>query len=268
MPDQNARVNELPLGTPKIGDWFLFYDELNDITKRCSVDPFIASDSNDIEWVEGEDYDEDEIVTYGGNIYQSEVDNNTAVPGTPGSNWTLKTAGVSGLVFWVADSVYIQEEVLVLGFIDGVVSLFRLNPDLDRPYTSGADFFTDAGNGDWIKVGTLQTVSISFIPSGTVGIQMFGMAELTFKLQAPILSTVNWSFTQAENAIYIPSILFEITAGTSINFNDTVLMSDSRYLASTWTCEDSGSYIMECRHDIEEDIWYVDIHGPYTNQSS
>lgn len=153
MPDQNARVNELPLGTPKIGDWFLFYDETNDITKRCSVDPFIASDSNDIEWVEGEDYDTAEIVTYGGNIYQSEVDNNTAVPGTPGSNWTLKTAGVSGLVFWAASSVYLQEEVFVLGLIADDVTLFRLDPDIPRPYTSGTTFATDVAAGDWIPVG-------------------------------------------------------------------------------------------------------------------
>lgn len=152
MALENSRIDQLNLGTPAVGDFFIYRDMVNGLTKKTSVDPFITADANDLEWnstvAAAGGYDEDEVVTYGGKFYQSTEDNNETVPGVD-ETWEQINKS-SNWAYW-EEGVYTEEKVIV-------VSEHRAagNPDfyfltVPSPYVS-ADIATEELDGVWLRM--------------------------------------------------------------------------------------------------------------------
>jgi len=151
MALENARIDQLPEGTPALGDFLVFRDMVNGVTKRTLVDQFIPSDTTaDYEWLPDNDpgYQTDEVVTYAGKWWQSLIDDNlNIVPGTDPTSW-VEISKSTNLGFWTA-GLYTEDEVAVLKTIAGITYMFVL--DAAKPYVS-ADFDAELAAGDWVGV--------------------------------------------------------------------------------------------------------------------
>ena len=155
MADLDLRIDQLPLGTPGPNDPIPFRDLVSGVTKKFLAGLVLPSPTTtDIEWdpdaAAAGDYDANEIVTYGGNIYQSEINNNTSVPGT-NADWTLLTRGSGGISFWEA-GVFLEDEIIKAYDLPGVgPRFFRLDPAEPRPFNS-TDFETELAADTWIRM--------------------------------------------------------------------------------------------------------------------
>lgn len=155
MADLDLRIDQLPLGTPGPNDPIPFRDLVSGVTKKFLAGLVLPSPTTtDIEWdpdaAAAGDYDDNEIVTYGGNIYQSEINNNPSVPGT-NADWTLLTRGSGGISFWEA-GVFLEDELIKAYDLPGVgPRFFRLDPAEPRPFNS-TDFETELAADTWIRM--------------------------------------------------------------------------------------------------------------------
>lgn len=155
MADLDLRIDQLPAGTPGPNDPIPFRDLTTGVTKKFLAGLVLPSPvSTDIEWdpdsAAAGDYDLNELVTYGGNIYQSAINNNPSIPGV-NSDWTLLTRGSGSVGFWEA-GVYLEDEVVKIFDEAGVgARLFRLDPGEPRPFNS-TDFDVELAAGNWIPM--------------------------------------------------------------------------------------------------------------------
>lgn len=131
-------------------DWVIaIQDNVTGETLKIQISNFTpaGSNPNDIQWSILTEYNENEIVTYGGFIWQSLNDANTGNFPTEGVWWTKLTKSPSGFVLWVA-GVYLDTEVYVLHDLNGLIQLFRLADIVTRPFVS-TNFYNEYALSKW-----------------------------------------------------------------------------------------------------------------------
>lgn len=196
----NARIDQLPLGEPTPGDYLVYRDEVNGVTKRCYVDPFLLSptDTNNFEWdsvaaADG-DYDINDVVTRGGNWYQSTINNNMTVPGADpaDTDWTLLTRR-SNWSLWEA-GLYIETTVVVLKVVGSSTYIYELI-DATRPYIS-ADFDAEVTAGDWELLGKVQIVEFdTTLVSDEITLNFLKLQRIDMVESDPIVEDKEWIFS-------------------------------------------------------------------------
>lgn len=237
----NLRIDEHPLGNPNPGDFGIFRDMINGVTKKFDLTPFLTSniDVNNIEWNSSDaaagNYDTDEIVTYGGNIYQSEVDNNASIPGV-NSDWTLKTRSPSGLVYWQA-GVFLEEKVFVVSEHrdTGYPEIYFL-VSATRPFNS-TSISTEELAGDWRSITELTQVDSLDTSVSTVTMNFKGSVSRDFLGSVDIGADKTFAVSNASRAKRF---------NVDINFSTVQVL----HLPSTWRVStfagtvalDSGHY--------------------------
>jgi hypothetical protein len=272
MALSNARIDQHPLGIPNIGDFGIYRDMATGVTRRYSMDPFILSPtSTNIEWTSAKaaagDYDIDVIVTRGGDIWQSTVDNNESIPGAD-ETWTKLTRGRSGLALWEA-GVFLEDNVFVARIIGNKVHLFYLDNET-RPYNS-TDFDVEFIAGDWVQIGSLEIVEVD-VSGASATLNFLYLDELAFK-SANIDHDINVIISNDTKAIDLRFWKFSANAGVKLTFESNMhhLDWDGNWLdldglpdptGLTWTCPVTGTYILEAVQVDGE--WYIkNIYGIY-----
>jgi hypothetical protein len=150
---KNKRIDEHPLGSLRIGDFLIFRDMTEGVTKKVLADQFLTSDDDqNFQWVpnanDGDGYATDEFVTYGGKWWQSLVDSNLSVPGTDGTKWSEGSKVYGTLRVWKA-GLYTNAEEYVVGYnAQSHLFLYRLATSVTRPFNS-TDFLTEIAAGQW-----------------------------------------------------------------------------------------------------------------------
>lgn len=99
----NARIDELPDGTPGPDDYFVFRDINTNVTRRVKASQILSNpvDTTQFQWVTGNapGYQIGDAVLYNDRWYESLVDNNLdVVPGTDPLKWQLLTEPPSSIV--------------------------------------------------------------------------------------------------------------------------------------------------------------------------
>jgi hypothetical protein len=190
----NPRIDQLADGTPAPDDYFAFRDMVTGVTRRVKANQIItAAATQDFEWISDKDpaYQEDEVVTYGGKWWQSEVNDNESVPGA-NSDWTELSKSPSGFVFWQA-GVFPEDEVFVLFQLGETVELFRLNTDEDRPFVS-SNFVNELQAGTWIQVTNSVELKEFDVDESGVVIDFYNKAKINHVASDAITEAKTWVF--------------------------------------------------------------------------
>lgn len=145
----NARIIDLPEGTPSSGDYGVFYSVFDGITKKFTIDT--STTVQDYEWNAATTYALNNVVIYEGKWWKSLINNNLGNIPAENANWTEVSPSPIGLVPWQA-GVYIENDVFVISDIAGISQLFQLNPGEPRPFISN-NFEAEYADGSWILVG-------------------------------------------------------------------------------------------------------------------
>jgi hypothetical protein len=244
----NQRIDQLPLGTPQPTDWLIFRDMTAGITKRFSAaDVLTSAIANDIEWVSDNDpgYALNEIVTYGGKIWQSKIaDNLNIVPGTDATKWELLTKGAVW-ARWAAGA-FLEDDVFVIREIDGEDHIVQL-VDVARPYNS-TDFDAEYLAGDWVSLTQNVIVKAGTLAAGTVQLDLMKLKDRVFDV-GNITEAKAWSLLNSDKMIKFRAV-FQISGGLSVQtfpvawqISTIAGMYDSG--ANTWTPFDEGFYELE-----------------------
>lgn len=261
----NARIDQHPLGVPNENDFGIYRDMTSGVTKRFSMAPFLTSVvTNNIEWVTDNDpgYALNDIVTYGGNIYQSLInDNLNIVPGSDVTKWQLLTRGVVWSR-WAAGA-FIEDDVFVIRAIDGEDHIVQL-VDVARPYNS-TDFDAEYAAGDWISLTQNKIVKAATVGANTAALNMNYLKERVFNFAAVIAEAKTWSLVNAGNLIKLKAI-FEISGGlwaqtfpaTFKLFTYAGLWNDG---TKVWTPTDQGIYELEVT--LLGGVHHAKLFGPF-----
>lgn len=173
----NSRIDQLPEGNPTIGDFLVYRDMVNGVTKRTLADQFLPSPTTtNYEWLPDNDpgYALDEVVTYAGKWWQSLIDDNlNIIPGTDPTKWIEISKSNGNYTLWVA-GVFTEDNVFVTREKNGRMHQFMLDPDEPRPFVS-SDFDTEFEEGKWILVSALSVNdNVAVIPISAASLQTCG----------------------------------------------------------------------------------------------
>lgn len=150
MAEQNARIFELPgLAALPQGGLVPVWDPIQGLTGAFDLSTLLPP-SDSFPWVSNNvpGYQEGELVTYGGKIWESLVDDNLGnVPMDGSAFWVEQSKAPSGLKIWQA-GIYLETEVYVLKDIAGILQMFQLEESEARPFNS-SDFDEEYANGNW-----------------------------------------------------------------------------------------------------------------------
>lgn len=259
----NVRIDELPDGNIHANDYLAFSDTVTGVTRRVKASVLLPSPiTQNFEWVTDNDpgYSLDEVVTYGGKWWQSQInDNLNNVPGVDPAKWLEISQSPSGLVFWAA-GVYPQANPTVLFTINSVTRLFFL-ASATRPYVS-SNFQTELNTGDWKEVGGVDIASIN-IAAAPVICDFKGLSERIFKGSANISSNKTLQFDNAGEATRVFIRINTTVAGIVLNLPNNVKMAyvDWDASAKQLTLSDAGEYELEGTYDGV--YWTMKIHGAF-----
>lgn len=258
----NQRIDQLSLGEPQPGDYGIFRDMLNSQTKRYLIP---AESADNFEWdsvaAAAGDYDIDDVVTYGGNWYQSTTNNNAVAPGTD-ATWTLLTRAVNWNR-WAA-GVFAEADVFVVRLIDGEDHIVQL-VDATRPYVS-ADFDAEYAAGDWVSVTQNKIIAnASLVGGANLTMDLNFMKERNFDLLASINEIRTWVMLNDDNLIEL-IVLFTMTSLSAQTFPATWQVCTDAGVwdpsANTWTPTDTGRYELTLRRS-NGVIDHIKISGPF-----
>lgn len=260
--EANLRIDQLELGIPKLGDYGIFRDMAAGKTKRFLSAEFLSSDTNNFEWLSDTEYDEDDIVTYGGHIWQSEVDENeNFIPGSDDSKWVLLTKGQ----LWIrwAAGTFIETDVFVIRLIDGEDHIVQLT-NVTRPYVS-ADFDTEYTAGDWVSVSQNVIEKVATDGAGTIQLDMNYLKERNFNLVGVVTEAKTWSILKGTKLKKL-TVTFEIDGGLDAHifpatFKLWTLAGLYNAGTFTWTPTDSGKYELEIMYN--GTIHSAKLFGPF-----
>lgn len=259
MDEINQRIDQLQLGEPQPGDYGVFRDMLNSKTKRYLIP---AEPADNFEWdsvaAAAGDYDEDDVTTYGGNWYQSTVDNNNSVPGVD-ATWTLLTRAVNW-IRWTA-GVFVEDDVFVIRTIDGEDHIAQL-VDAARPYVS-SNFDTEYAAGDWKSLSQNKIIKAATVGVNTVSLDVNYLKERDFNFAAIISEIKTWSFVNAGNLIKL-KVIFEIDGLYAQTFPGGFKLWTLAGLwndgTKVWTPTDIGIYELEVT--LSDGVHYGKLFGP------
>lgn len=259
----NFRIDQLVEGVPKLGDWGVFRSTDDLKTKRYSI---TGSDiTQNFEWITDNNpgYAINDIVTYGGNIYQSLIDDNlNIVPGSDPTKWQLLTRGLNWSR-WAAGT-FLEDDVFVIRLIDGEDHICQLM-DAARPYVS-SNFTTEFDAGDWKSLTQNEIVKDATVAAGTVELDVNNLKKRTFKFADVIGEAKTWSILKGSNAIKL-NVTFELSTldlqTFPATFNVWTLAGFWDGATNIWTPTDLGKYEMEITYN---GVYHsVKIFGPFYN---
>ena len=262
----NARIDELPLGNPQPGDFLAFRDMINGVTKKVDITPFLTSSTGNFEWsssaAEAGEYDDRDVVTYGGNWYQSEINNNESIPGAD-ANWTQITKSSSGLVYWEA-GVFTEDKVFVLSEHRdaGFPELYFLT-DATRPFVS-ADIAAEEEDGQWRSITELTRLNQVDGSDNEIVLDFKGSVRRKFSLgygDSAVEGDKEWQHQNDFNALEYSAQFEVVDPGThTFPSNHVIFSSAGLTSANTWQVTDNGIYKMSAWYDGTN--WLLTIEGP------
>lgn len=263
----NADILGHPLGTPKSGDFFLFQSPTDLVTRKCAAQEVINSSTSNFEWLsnanDGEGYAEDEVVTYGGLWWQSQVDENLSVPGV-NSDWLLLTRGYSWQI-WAA-GVFVETDTYVLVRKATATFIYEL-VDVARPYVS-ANFETELAAGDWREIGQCPFVVVDSVPD-ILAFNCLNLYEVNFNLSAALDEAKEFQFTNmVQNkkgsikfAVSITGVITLPTNWRIANATNALLGTNGVTNKREWEPLAVGAY--EVFYTNDGTIIRAEIIGPY-----
>lgn len=263
----NKRTDELPLCAQAQPDFYVpLWNTETNRTERLRLEPLLVSggSTQNFEWVPDKDpaYQEDESVTYGGNWYQSLVDDNTFVPGTDDTKWLPVTKASSG-TFWQA-GLYTEDEVFVYNIVGDTVFSFRLAAAA-RPFAS-SNFENELQAGDWEQLGKVQNIEVdTTLVSDIITVDFLSLQEINFVGSDQITEAKTWAFDNIVEGLF-SIIRFNITDSVIQTFPAGVKVantSNSVYNSTTkqWTALATGEYEATVTY-INGQVYMI-INGPY-----
>lgn len=270
MALENSRIDQLPLGSPSNGDFFVFRDQINGVTKKVLVDQFLTDvDINNFEWSPSPAaYDEDDVVTYSGKWWQSLVvgvgTNIGNVPGVDPTKWIEVNKAAGSSIKLHEAGVYTGNPIIVAYPISGQLYLFRLKDSLPTPYTS-TNFIVELENGDWEELGSIGTGTVDV---STMFINFIFLREFDFKASANITAPKTWGFGNQGIGTKRMTFRFRISGGLhaqTMPANVKMLSYSAEWNSATkiWTPAEEGLYLAEGVYDQSINEWLIKISGPY-----
>jgi hypothetical protein len=266
----SVEIDKLPQGNPKVGDFFVFKDMQDSVTKKVPAAALLTS-SNDqnFAWVSnansGVGYATNESVTYGGYWFTSLVDANLTTPGVDPTKWQQVSKVFGTVRVWQA-GLYANAEEYVVGYNpQGFLFMWRLATGITRPFIS-TDFNTEINNGTWepfdkAYIDTVRTrtttVSTSVNP---IVFDMTSNDRVVFTGLSNIVSNKTWQLSNIGKEVIIR---FHISAGSVQTMPATFKMNDANWdsVGKTWTPPDTGDYEAIATYNGTD--WYLKIIGPY-----
>lgn len=265
---QNARLDELPAGGfCEPDDLVVFRSATRGVTYSLKIKDLVPSTDNNFQWQSTNEYDEDEVVTYGGLWWQSQQDVNLAhVPGTEGDDWWIAVPKAVGFGWWSA-GVYTEERPMVLSDHRGQVRWYQLLSAV-RPYNS-IDIGAEEIEGAWEAITEqLEETPVALIPVMVLDAKFH--TDTKFSIADVIDSNIEFTFDKHTflkrfNVTFIlDGSELQIKLPLSCTMNDAGWEQDA---ANTWTMpefaagETNGIWILEA--EAWNDTYLVKITGPY-----
>lgn len=147
-------ANKYTYQTPHIAvikprDMFLLMSDESKVQGHVRADQvLISTQTGNFEWDAFKEYTEGNIVTYKGRIWEASnlVGNVNKIP-TEGIWWSEQSKSAAGFVLH-QHGYFFEDDVYVLKELDGKLQLFRLDPNLTRPFHS-QNFFQEFAAGNW-----------------------------------------------------------------------------------------------------------------------
>ena len=254
----NARIDELPLGTPKQFDVYAFRDVTEGITKKAYVP--VTSGTGNYDWVTDNDpgYATGNIVTYGGLLWRSKVDDNlNIVPGSDPTKWEQIGQSQSG-AYWQA-GVYLEDKVTVFYRILGILHEFELNESEDRPFNS-ANFLTELEAGQWIQIGANVFTEVD-TTGADIEVDFNQLREGLFIGSDDIAGDKGFSFVNDGNAVELKAFFITFASLQTLTMAANIKMGDARFDSgsSEWTPFDVGTYKVTGHYVAAIDTWFLNI---------
>lgn len=132
-----------------------------------------------------------------------------------------------------------------------------------RPFSS-ANIEAEIITGKWIRITRKEPIYVDVsTASGTITLDFGNETERRYKGSANITAARAWALDNDDNAVLIPSILFQTNAGVVHTFPAEFKMSNALWdsSAKTWTPLDAGRY--EGSACFDGTNWWLKIEGPY-----
>lgn len=244
----------------------------NGITKRLEATALIPETSqptNVFEWVpnrkdnEGNPmpYENLEVVTRGGNWYQSLADNNTSTPGQS-DQWFLLTRSYTG-GFW-KPGLYPDDRPWVFSDHTGFTEIYELVAP-ERPFISN-NIEIEEQLGLWVamferdKIEVIDTTGVSLV------VDMANKSKKYFRGSDSINAPVEWAFIRDTNAIQT-TVFFQIGSLSSHTFPQNVASTDPLFNEQQWTPYDIGVYKAVIDFNGLGGI-YLQMFGPFRGGSN
>jgi len=238
MADQlsNAKLDELPKGGYiEPDDLLVFKSLLRGTTFSIPAKDLVPASSSNFQWVSTHSYNINEVVTYGGLWWQSQINANLGItPGSDDSKW-LAVPKATGFGWWIA-GVYDQAKTIVFSTNDGIARAYYLSVGVTLPFHS-TDFAAELTANKWIPFTDQPG-------GGTYDNSTPGIYELDFRHRTDVVFAIANTGIDTElvfvNAGYATRMTFITTIGAEgvkIKFPNTFKMSDANWNEATqeWT---------------------------------
>jgi hypothetical protein len=254
----NKRIDQLDPGFPVAGDYFVFRDMTNGGTKKVLAEDVLgALPTQNYEWQDDEEYDIDEVVTYGGEWYQSLQNvNEGVIPGDSAGweDWWDLISKSRSFDFW-AEGTYIDTNTVVYRIIGGYVHMFQLKASEPRPFYS-SDFDTEHAAGTWEMLGAIETIEFN-VAAAPIVINCLLLPFLTLTPSGSIAINKGLTLSNiAANARHSLNIQTTV-AGLTITFTNTVKCSSGEFAADVLTLPFIGHYRLDIYK--QNGITFVDV---------
>lgn len=168
------------------------------VTYKFDLSTLLATQSGDFRWVSTHSYDEGNIVTYGGSLWESQDDDNEGNIPVDGSIFWLEVPKSVSLNWWKAGA-FTEDKVAVVSDHRGTTRWYLLK-NIARPYNS-ADIAAEEAAGDWEGV-TDQPINVA-VANGAMDIivplDCKFHKDVTFFVNTPLLTTFDFTLVNAAN---------------------------------------------------------------------